>query len=173
MKRIISITSVLTLLIFLFISCDSVKEKDTSHHDGMHEEAVKPTSSTGNFGAEITTDNALPAAQLQEMLEGNDNVKVKLQGNIDAVCQMTGCWMDVDMGNGNTVHVTFKDDAFLMPKDAAGKTAVIEGVGSYEEIPVSMLKHLAEDAGKSQEEIDAITEPKKEYTFVASGVIIQ
>jgi len=36
-----------------------------------------------------------------------------------------------------------------------------------------MLKHLAEDEGKSQEEIDAITEPKMEYTFVAHGVIIE
>jgi hypothetical protein len=36
-----------------------------------------------------------------------------------------------------------------------------------------MLKHMAEDEGKSQEEIDAITEPKMEYTFVAGGVIIK
>ena len=60
-----------------------------------------------------------------------------------------------------------------MPMDAAGKTAVIEGVATYEEIPVKMLKHLAEDAGKTQEEIDAIKEPKKEYTFIANGVIVQ
>jgi hypothetical protein len=81
--------------------------------------------------------------------------------------------MDVDMGNGEIVHVTFKDDGFLLPKNAAGKKAVIEGVAAYEEIPVNMLKHLAEDEGKSQEEIDAITEPKMEYTFVAKGVILE
>jgi hypothetical protein len=31
---------------------------------------------------------------------------------------------------------------------------------------------MAEDEGKTQEEIDAITEPKLEYTFVAKGVIL-
>ena len=61
----------------------------------------------------------------------------------------------------------------MLPKDAAGKSTIIEGIGSFEEIPVSMLKHLAEDDGKSQEEIDAITEPKMEYIFVAHGVIIE
>ena len=54
----------------------------------------------------------------------------------------------------------------------AGKTAVIEGVATYEEVPVKMLKNLAEEDGKSQEEIDAITEPKMEYTFVAKGVLL-
>jgi hypothetical protein len=30
---------------------------------------------------------------------------------------------------------------------------------------VDMLKHYTEDVGKSQEEIDAITEPEFAYTF--------
>jgi hypothetical protein len=85
---------------------------------------------------------------------------------------MSGCWMDLAMDDDEIIHVTFKDDSFLLPKDAAGKTAIIEGVATYEEIPVDMLKHMAEDEGKTQEEIDAITEPKLEYTFVAKGVIL-
>ena len=31
---------------------------------------------------------------------------------------------------------------------------------------------LVQDAGKSQQEIDAITEPKEEIEFVANGVVI-
>jgi hypothetical protein len=31
---------------------------------------------------------------------------------------------------------------------------------------------MAEDEGKSKEEIDAITEPLLEYSFVAKGVIL-
>lgn len=86
----------------------------------MHKDAVKPTLSTGNFGAEITVDNALPASELQKLLEGKEQVETKPAGKIDAVCQMTGCRMNVEMDNGETVHVTLKDDAFLLPKDAAG-----------------------------------------------------
>ena len=38
--------------------------------------------------------------------------------------------------------------------------------------PVDELKHLAQDAGKTQEEIEAITEPKEELKFLASGVLL-
>lgn len=185
MKYILNLIIVLAVVTF-FGACNFEGDHQHAHdgehdheheadhdHDGMHEGAVKPTSSTGNFGEIITLENAKPAQELPDLLEGKETVEVKLTGEVSSVCQMSGCWMDVDIGDEEIVHVTFKDDGFLMPKDAAGKTAVIEGVATYEEIPIKMLKHLAEDDGKSQEEIDAITEPKMEYTLVAKGVILE
>lgn len=175
MKRTLNFILLLTIIAFLSAcNCGGEnKQEAESGHDGHHENAVQPTSSTGNFGEMITSDNAMEAAMLPDLLTDKESLDVKLVGNVAAVCQMSGCWMDVEMSNGETVHVTFKDDAFVLPKDAAGKKAVIEGVATYEEIPVSMLKHLAEDEGKSQEEIDAITKPAMEYTLVAKGVILQ
>ena len=38
---------------------------------------------------------------------------------------------------------------------------------------VDDLKHYAKDAGKSQEAIDSITEPKTTYSFMANGVLIK
>lgn len=166
----------LVLSVFLtagFDSCISHENKTGSFHDGHHANAEQPLSSTGNFGASISAENAIAAAELPVLLASADSIRVKLTGNIESVCQMTGCWMDIEIGNGETVHVTFKDDAFLLPKDAAGKKAVIEGIGQREELSVDYLKHLAEDEGMSQEEIDAINEPRMEYTFIASGVIIE
>ena len=175
MRYLLNIGFIL-LIGFYSSSCcsgDSKEHADNKEHDGMHENAVKPTSSTGNFGATITADNAIAASELPGLLADKEQVNAKLAGDIQAVCKMSGCWVDVAMDNGEIIHVTFKDDAFVLPKDAAGKSTIIEGIGSFEEIPVSMLKHLAEDDGKSQEEIDAITEPKMEYIFVAHGVIIE
>ncbi|PLX00828.1 MAG: DUF4920 domain-containing protein [Marinilabiliales bacterium] len=157
-------------LFVVFSSC--CNQNDKKEQEGKLEMALTPTSSTGNFGEEITADEAISANKLPELLEGKETVEVKLTGNVDAVCQMSGCWMDLAMDDDEIIHVTFKDDSFLLPKDAAGKTAIIEGVATYEEIPVDMLKHMAVDEGKTQEEIDAITEPKLEYTFVAKGVIL-
>jgi hypothetical protein len=72
------------------------------------------------------------------------------------------------------MRVTFKDYGFFVPKEGMeGKEVVFEGVAKRKVTDVDMLKHFAEDAGKSQEEIDAITEPKVELTFVANGVIIK
>ena len=175
MKYLLNIGFIL-LIGFYSSSCsygDSKEHADNKEHDGMHEGAVKPTSSTGNFGATITAENATAASELPALLANKEQVNAKLTGDIQAVCKMSGCWMDVAMDNDEIIHITFKDDAFVLPKDADGKSTVFEGVGSFEEIPVSMLKHLAEDEGKSQEEIDAITEPKMEYVFVAHGVIIK
>lgn len=157
-------------LLVIFSSCCNQEDKKEQGSD--HETAVAPASSTGNFGDDITTDDAISAANLPELLKDKESVEVKLTGDVAAVCQMSGCWVDISLPNDEILHVTFKDDGFLLPKDAAGKTAVIEGIATYEEIPVDMLKHMAEDEGKSQKEIDAITEPKLEYTFVAKGVIL-
>jgi len=80
--------------------------------------------------------------------------------------------MKVDMGNGSTLRVTFKDYGFFVPKDIVGKTVVFEGQAKVETVPVETLRHYAEDAGKSQEEIAAITSPEEKINFVASGVMV-
>jgi len=48
----------------------------------------------------------------------------------------------------------------------------MEGHAFKETTPVEELRHYAEDAGKPQEEIEAITEPKEEVKFLASGVLL-
>jgi len=59
-----------------------------------------------------------------------------------------------------------------MPKDLAGQQVVMLGKAYRETTSVEDLKHFAEDEGKSAEEIAAITEPKTELKFMASGVMI-
>jgi hypothetical protein len=41
------------------------------------------------------------------------------------------------------------------------------------ETDVKTLRHYAEDQGKSKEEVEAITAPKKEITFEATGALIK
>ena len=48
----------------------------------------------------------------------------------------------------------------------------MEGWAFREVTSVDELRHYAEDAGKSQEEIEAIQEPKDELKFLASGVFV-
>jgi len=127
----------------------------------------------GTFGHEVGTENAVPAADVMNLFANSDTVEVTLSGNIAASCKHSGCWMDLDMGNGETLHVTFKDESFTIPLDAAGKNAVAQGIAIRELIPVETLQNYAREEGQSEEEVAAITEPKYEYTFVASGVLIE
>jgi hypothetical protein len=125
------------------------------------------------FGKEITLEDAIAASDLPAALEGKDSLNVKVEGTINACCQTKGCWMDVDLGNGESMVVKFKDYGFFVPKNSSGSTAVLEGVAKVETQSVDWLKHKAEDAGKTQEEIDAITEPEVKVSFMADGVIIK
>jgi hypothetical protein len=51
--------------------------------------------------------------------------------------------------------------------------AKAKGKAFYDEISVEMLKHYAQEEGKTEAEIAAITEPKKVLNFVATGVMIE
>ena len=128
---------------------------------------------TASYGEELTDAKAVKATNLEKTMVGKEAMKMKLKGEIDEVCQMKGCWMTVVTGDGQTIRVTFKDYDFFVPKDAAGKKTVIEGEAKMETVDVATLKHYAEDAGKSAEEIAAITGPETKLTFVASGVEIE
>lgn len=128
---------------------------------------------TNTFGEKITTDKAISTHELVKKMDGKDAVSAKVKGEVESVCQVKGCWMKVKLDNGQTMRVTFKDYGFFVPKDIKGRTVVFEGKAQVKETSVSELKHFAEDAGKSKEEIAKITKPEKAITFVADGVVLQ
>ncbi len=129
--------------------------------------------SDAHFGKEITDKKAIAASILPEKMGEKENMEAKVTGTVESVCQVKGCWMKVKMADGETMRVMFKDYSFFVPKDIAGKTVIFQGEAQKKTVPVEHLKHYALDAGKSQEEIAKITEPKDELTFIAEGVIVK
>lgn len=127
------------------------------------------------FGNEnITEEGAISGDELMFILETEDSAQVKVIAVISEVCQKKGCWMEVDLDDTNQMLVRFLDYGFFIPLDAAGKTAIIEGIAKVDTLSVSWLKHQLEDAEASQEEIDAVTEPEISYTIEeATGVILK
>lgn len=103
----------------------------------------------------------------------NSSSKLKIEGEILSSCPMKGCWMKISVEN-DTVLVRFKDYGFFVPKNGIeGKRTIINGNISVDTLSVAQLQHYAEDAGKSKEEIDLITEPKITISFLADGVLIK
>jgi len=135
--------------------------------------AQEPVSATKGitYGAGTTAEGVIPVADIDKKLE-NDKYTGKVSGKVVEVCQEKGCWMKVEKNNGETMMVKFKDYKFFMPKDIVGKEVVLDGEASVKEVPVKQLQHYAKDAGKSEEEIKKIKEPKKELQFVAKGVLV-
>jgi len=133
----------------------------------------KVSDDSGFFGERISADGAIPAMELSQKMNSQDALNIKLKGTITEVCQVKGCWMTIDLGNDQQLRVKFKDYSFFVPKNSAGKTAIIQGTVQKEIISVDELKHLAQDAGKSETEINEINKASEELTFVAEGVIIR
>lgn len=94
----------------------------------------------------------------------------KVTGKVKEVCKAMGCWIKLEKADGTSLMVKSKEHGFFMPENLTGKTVVIEGTASVKEVSEEKRKHLAEDAGKSKEEIKKIKGAEKEVQFVASGV---
>ena len=127
-----------------------------------------------SFGGEISSENAIAYSDLLAELEASDSVATKVNGTINSVCKMKGCWMQVSAADQTSpAFVKFKDYAFFVPKDAEGREVIMEGIAYKEITPVEELKHYAEDEGKSADEIAKITEPVEELKFMATGVLLK
>ena len=152
-----------TCLIALTIACNS----------GNNQLSTNDTKSIGNFGTMINEKGSMTMAQLVAEMKDKPEMNVKVEGKISDCCQKKGCWMNIEKGDGTEMKVTFKDYGFFVPKDCKGKTTIFQGRAFMDTVTVEMLRHYAEDAGKSEEEIAKINEPSTELTFEAEGVIIK
>lgn len=126
-------------------------------------------------GLRIDEAGAVPVAQLTGLMAQHGGMEgVKLAGTVEAACQMKGCWMTIKLDNGEDMRVRFRDYGFFVPKDCAGKVAIIEGNAYRDTTSVEDLRHYAVDGGMSEEEAAAkYTEPEVSIAFEATGVIIK
>ncbi len=133
---------------------------------------IKPAKAGVKYGAGTTAAGALEVNLLEEKLATAENYTGKVKGTVISVCEKKGCWMKLAQTDGEGIMIRFKDYKFFVPGDLVGKDVVLEGVGQKTVTGVEMLKHYAEDAGKSKEEIEKIKEPKTEIEFIATGVLV-
>ena len=125
------------------------------------------------YGEKVNPEGAMPISDaVAKLNSGKDEVDGKIKAKIVEVCEKKGCWLKLDLGDGQTATVKMKDYGFFLPLAAKGKTVVIDGEVKMKTTSVAELKHYAEDAKKSKEEIDAIKEPKTEVRVLAKGIVV-
>ena len=122
---------------------------------------------------EVKTGDAISVSDMLEAhAKKGKKAKYTFEGTITEVCSKAGCWVNVDDGQGGTFMVRFKDHFTIPTETEVGTKAIFHGEAFDDEVSVELLQHFAEDAGKSQEEIDAITEPEQSLGFTADGVFL-
>ena len=156
--------SLLFLAIVLF-SCNNTNENPILNS--------KSKSQSYKFYGKVISQDSIKNFEVEKESLMKIGIKSsKISGRIVETCSKKGCWMTLDTGK-DTLFVKFRDYAFFVPTDSVeGKQAIIQGDLFLDTVTVEMLKHYAEDAGKSEEEIAQITEPSYDMGFTADGVII-
>jgi hypothetical protein len=116
--------------------------------------AAKKEDTLTHLGAEnqIQTE-AIALTQAISMEKTGELMKIT--GLVSSVCQKKGCWMILKDGE-QEVRVKFTPYELQMPKDLAGTQVIVEGKLLKRLVPESELRHYAEDAGKSKDEIEMI-----------------
>lgn len=114
---------------------------------------------------------AVSTTELQKKLQKSKKVEnVAIKGKVTDVCDKKGCWLTVETENKEKFFVKMKDYAFFVPTALKGKNVILEGNAETKIISIDEQKHYAEDAKKSEAEINAITKPQEEIRFVANGI---
>lgn len=149
----------LLLLIALFVSIETMAQ-------------IQPATAGTTYGVATDSKAAISVENLSKSLNNKEEFKGKIKGKVLSVCQKKGCWMKLANTGGDEIMVKFEDYGFFVPSDIDGKEIVLNGIAKKSVTSVSKLQHYAKDAGKSDEEVAKITEPKEEIVFTASGVLV-
>lgn len=135
-------------------------------------QAVENIKGTAVYGDSVKNDNFIDVTSIKTSMQGETKKDMKVKGVVKEVCQQKGCWMIMNMDNGEEMRVTFKDYKIFVPKDLAGKEVILDGFAYADTASVEDLKHYAKDGGKTAAEIAAIKIPKEQLAFEAKGVVV-
>ena len=133
------------------------------------------TNSGVYYGEEFaldTVDQKKEVWQKYTSMAISDSLPMQFKTKVNEVCKVKGCWMVVELPEGEQAMVRFKEYGFFMPFDIPEKEVVLNGLAFVEEMSVEDQKHYAKDAGKSADEIAKIVTPKRTFSFEASGVLV-
>lgn len=164
MKRLISLFTLV-----LFLSFGAIAQSDCYVSE---DQDFAMADENGFYGTPFDkTADVMDWKTVDKSIRKHDGAEGMIRGTVNEICQAKGCWLSVT-SDGQDYFVKFKDYAFFLPRDITGMEVVLNGVAYYEITSVEELQHFAADAGKSEEEIAAITEPTKELKFMATGAVV-
>ena len=80
------------------------------------------------LGKPLTLKAATPIDEILASPQKFLGKTVQVKGTVSAVCQHTGCWMNLaDPKTGKSVRIKVEDGVIVFPKESVGKLAVAEG----------------------------------------------
>jgi hypothetical protein len=142
---------------------------------------AQPAKKIATFGPaqKLAASDEVPVSKVLAAPEQYKDKYVRLTGKVTTVCPKRGCWVriasDAKAPAGEDVFVKFRDpsEGFLVPLEAAGHDATIEGTVKLGMISEAMARHFKEDAGAPQEEIEKIVGPQKQIVIAGPALAVE
>ena len=163
-------TALLLLLALVLAACSSEPAEAPEAID------ADPPTPYDVYGETFSDEGAVPVQAVVAEREAYLGKSVKIEGTVSEVCQMAGCWLTLQAGNGDNIRILVArteagNYAFTVPKDISGRRVVVQGMLAEETLLEGTQRHLAQDAGR---EVDEETlAPKAELQVTAQGVLIE
>jgi hypothetical protein len=137
------------------------EDRDQVDEDGVVRRGFALTANTDAISVKEGTAKS-------EELNGK---MVKVSGKVSQVCAKKGCWFALTDDQGSMMRITSKGYKFFVPKDAVGKSAVVEGELQVKMLDVKTAQHFEDDRVEgTDEKPKKITEPQRSVSIAAIGV---
>lgn len=150
---------------------DGHADKHTHEHGKTSEQAANVTVAPGEVvrrGEPVGDSPAVKFADVLKEPSKYEGKRVVVEGVVERVCQMQGCWMELAPEKGaRGVRVAMKDHAFFVPFNAAGLRARVDGTLSVKTLSQEDADHYEGEGAKLKRNPDGTA---TEISFVATGV---
>ena len=139
-------------------------------------DALRRDNPVGSYGRGLGEAPLVGIAEL--VSRGPDHLGrvVRVEGTVDDVCPMRGCWISMADGAGNRVKIKVVDGQIVFPVSAIGHPAVAEGRLTMFELQgeeaVGYLAHLAEEKGQPFDPSTVGEEPLVVWQLEGTGAVI-
>ena len=159
-----------TLLALCLLAAAPAAAQDSHHAHAQTKESSADADATVKRGEPIGDSPRVAFADVLKEPKKFAGKAVVIEGSVERVCQMEGCWMQITPDSGaeaGAVRVTF-DHKFAVPKDAAKWKFRAEGTFSVKTLSRETVEHLVkEDGAKIKTNPDGTAD---ELAFLATGV---
>ena len=134
-------------------------------------------SQTDKYGKEISLTEETSISKILSNPDEFVGKTVLVEGEILAVCEMAGCWMELKSDAENQkVKIKVKDGDIVFPVEAKGKSALVEGtvykVELTKEEAVDYYEHAAAEQG-TEFDPASVEGPVTLYQIKGIGAVIK
>jgi len=123
----------------------------------------------------LDTDDTVCVSRVLTEPEAFAGKHIRVKGSVSSVCAGKGCWIRLGCASvDETLYVKFPcpTRGRIVPMDAVGHRAEVEGILEIREVSEADARHLAKDEGISNTEIVKIAGPQKMIAMNSPGAII-